>query len=78
MPRYYCPSCGRETEHVSVRRAAEVAQVTRRTMYNWIRSQWVHGVEHASGRRFICVESILKRIGEPQWDADERSSLAEK
>ena len=59
MPTYFCPYCGRETPHLNVKEAAATAQVTRGTIYNWIRRAEVHCVRRPSGRRFVCAASLL-------------------
>ncbi len=59
MVMYFCPFCGRETEHLSVTDAAASAHVTRRTVYNWLERALVHCVHRPSGRKFICVRSLV-------------------
>ncbi len=59
MASYYCLDCGRRTEHVNVLQAAAVAQVTRATVYNWLHRALVHTVVRPSGRKLICVPSLL-------------------
>lgn len=60
MPQYHCLYCGRPTDHVNVRQAADIAQVTRATVYNWLHQSLVHCVLRPSGRRFICVDSLVR------------------
>jgi hypothetical protein len=60
MPRYFCHECGRETQHLNVSRSAEVAQVTRATIYNWLHREQVHCLVRPSGRKFICIESLVR------------------
>ncbi|HUK13678.1 MAG TPA: hypothetical protein VLW17_10305 [Thermoanaerobaculaceae bacterium] len=62
MPRYFCPACGRETVHLHVTRAAQVAQVTRATVYNWLKRGRLHLMVRASGMRFICTESLVHPV----------------
>jgi hypothetical protein len=59
MVMYFCPFCGRETEHLNVSEAADSAHVTRRTIYNWLERALVHCVHRPSGRKFICVRSLV-------------------
>jgi hypothetical protein len=70
MVTYFCPYCGRETEHLNVSEAATTAHVTRRTVYNWLDRSLVHCVHRPSGRKFICVCSLVMsdsfRGSEPQ------------
>jgi hypothetical protein len=56
---YFCPYCGRETEHLNVSEAAESTHVTRKTIYNWLAHSQVHCVHRASGRKFICICSLV-------------------
>ncbi len=59
MPTYYCLECCQPTEHLNVKRAAERAGVTRATIYAWMKKALVHTVIHPSGRKFVCVGSLL-------------------
>ncbi len=59
MPTYFCVYCGRMTRHLNIQAAAAAAQVTRTTMYNWIRRALVHCVRRPSGRSFVCEPSLL-------------------
>ncbi|HVN74748.1 MAG TPA: helix-turn-helix domain-containing protein [Thermoanaerobaculaceae bacterium] len=59
MPTYFCPYCGKETRYLNVSEAAAMAQVTRTTVYSWMRKREVHSVHRPSGRRFICAVSLL-------------------
>ena len=63
MVMYFCPYCGRETEHLNVSEAAECTHVTRKTIYNWLAHSQVHCVHRASGRKFICVRSLVVSDG---------------
>ncbi len=60
MPRYFCFDCGTTTTHLNVKEAAEHAQVSRTTLYSWLKRRLVHGVVRPSGRRFICAGSLLR------------------
>lgn len=59
MPNYYCFVCGAQREHLNVKRTAELAQVTRATIYNWLHAGRLHVIAHPSGRKFICTASVL-------------------
>ncbi|OFV79572.1 MAG: hypothetical protein A2Y78_11330 [Acidobacteria bacterium RBG_13_68_16] len=59
MVMYFCPFCNRETEHLNVTEAAQSAHVTRRTVYNWLDRSLVHCVHRPSGRKFICMCSLV-------------------
>jgi len=59
MPEYFCPYCGKETPHLNVKEAAATAQVTRTTIYNWIRRGEVHCLRRPSGRKFVCAASLV-------------------
>ncbi len=63
MVMYFCPYCGRETEHLSVTDAAASVHVTRRTIYNWLERSLVHFVHRPSGRKFICIRSLVVSNG---------------
>ncbi len=59
MPTYFCPYCGKDTSYLNVSEAADLAQVTRTTIYAWMRKREVHCVHRPSGRHFICALSLL-------------------
>jgi hypothetical protein len=63
MVMYFCPYCGGETEHLNVSDAATSVHVTRRTIYNWLERALVHCVHRPSGRKFICVRSLIVSDG---------------
>jgi excisionase family DNA binding protein len=44
---------------VTIRHAAEVVGVTRRTMYGWIEREKVHSLRVASGQWRICKDSLF-------------------
>jgi hypothetical protein len=62
MARYFCVECGKLTDHLSVSGTAESIQVTRTTIYNWMRRRQVHWVLRPSGRKLICQESLVTPI----------------
>ncbi len=70
MPEYFCVACGRATKHCSVSAAATQAQVSRTTIYEWLRRSLLHYVVHASGRKYICEESLLAPVAHHDQDAD--------
>lgn len=57
---FHCPVCGQERAMVTVRRAADAAGVTVRTIYRWIERQKVHAMPVASGQWRICKESLFQ------------------
>lgn len=46
---------------VNSRKAAEIAGVTERTIYNWIRRGWVEYLETPSGGKRIYVDTLFRR-----------------
>lgn len=73
MPSYYCLYCDQQTEHLNVRQAARMAQVTRATVYNWMNRALLHYVIRPSGRKFICVRSLIRpRVYEERTTAESR------
>jgi excisionase family DNA binding protein len=44
---------------VTIRHAAEVVGVTRRTIYRWIEREKVHSLRIASGQWRVCKESLF-------------------
>ena len=59
MPARFTPSWRRQARSRNVSEAAELAQVTRTTIYAWMRKHEVHCVHRPSGRHFICALSLL-------------------
>ncbi len=58
--RFFCAECGRETRFLPMHIARRFAGISRTTMYYWIRREWVHCRELASGRRVVCQESLSR------------------
>jgi len=61
MGQFECRHCGRPTVHLNVSRSAQLAQVTRTTVYAWMDRGLVHWVERPSGRRLICANSLVRQ-----------------
>jgi hypothetical protein len=55
----WCDVCRMSSEFVHVNRAGELANVTRRTIYIWMRRDFVHSQKLPSGRLVICKRSVV-------------------
>jgi hypothetical protein len=77
MPWYFCPQCGGKTQHFNVSRSAQIAEVTRQTVYAWMRRGLVHGKIRPSGMKFICVNSLAGPVcvALPAATSDETAGL---
>lgn len=56
---FRCPQCDRGITLVTIRRACELVNVSKKTMYHWIHKGRVSTQKIASGRRLICLSSLL-------------------
>jgi hypothetical protein len=74
VPSYYCFECGEQREFLNVQRTASLAQVTRATVYNWLRGSRLHVIVHPSGRKYICTSSVLNRTPGARHAEDEVSA----
>ncbi|MDR3762640.1 MAG: hypothetical protein P4M01_00945 [Acidobacteriota bacterium] len=54
----HCDDCQRPARFLNPTRAAELAAVSRSTIYYWMRRGWVHWRVLPSRRRVICLESL--------------------
>jgi predicted site-specific integrase-resolvase len=54
----FCGICGKPTLHANVSHAAVLVQVSRETIYAWLRKEWIHGIRLPSNRTVLCVESL--------------------
>ena len=61
---FACPQCHREIALISLRKAAEIAGVSRKTIYQWINKGLVSTVRIANGRLLICFSSLFKPSSE--------------
>lgn len=55
---FYCETCSKAARFLNPSRAADVAAVSRSTIYYWMRQGWVHWRVLPSKRRVICLESL--------------------
>ena len=56
---FACPQCNRTIILISVRKASEIAGVSRKTIYQWIDKGLISTVRNASGRLLICFSSLF-------------------
>jgi hypothetical protein len=54
----FCRECGRDVSMMPPDSAAEVAGTTARNVYRWVEEKRVHIDEPATGKLFICSESL--------------------
>jgi hypothetical protein len=61
IPRqtFLCPSCRRAVFLVNISNAMAIAQKSRQTIYEWMRSDRISYVEEAGGRRMIIYSSLF-------------------
>jgi len=62
----WCSGCRRKVQMVTPERAAQIAEVSTRTIYRWIEASTVHFVED-SGHLLVCVQTLPLRA--PVQDA---------
>ena len=65
-----CPRCHRAITLITIRRACEMVNKSKRTMYQWINNGLVSKVRSASGAPLVCFSSLFAPSDE---EADEHS-----
>jgi hypothetical protein len=65
-----CPQCHREIVFINITGAAKVANVCRKTIYQWIEKGWVTTVKNASGRQLICFTSLFTNTIQEHWTVE--------
>jgi hypothetical protein len=63
MPTGFCNKCGQTKDLVTVRTALMVTEVSRSTLYYWMKKDWIHWLRIPSGRRVICRDSLFRISG---------------
>lgn len=63
MPTGFCSKCGQVKELVTIRTALGLTEVSRATLYYWMKKDWVHWLKIPSGRRVICRDSLFQMSG---------------
>ena len=58
-----------QRERVSMSQAAELAGVSRRTLYNWLEANKIEAVRTAGGALRIYVDSLFRNVDEPSPQA---------
>jgi len=58
MARHFCPKCVAEKEMITVHQASRFIEVSRTTLYKWMKKELIHWAEIPSGRRVICRDSL--------------------
>lgn len=56
---HYCPLCHRQTRMLTSAQAADILDVSRRTIYRWVQERKIHAIRRPSGRLRICEDSLL-------------------
>ena len=59
VPRSTCPTCGRLRQLLSIRAAAEIAGVTRKTIYRWLKAGLLEYRRLPSSTIRILRDSLL-------------------
>jgi hypothetical protein len=57
---FFCEHCHKERMFLPIHFAALLADVTRQTIYRWMNRDWLHCRPIPSGRRLICLQSLLQ------------------
>lgn len=76
----YCFSCHRQTRMLTSAQAADVLNVSRRTIYRWVQEGKIHATRIPSGHLRICEDSLLgsyqgSYAAPPSRPVDERIQL---
>lgn len=59
----WCPRCETYTEWISFQRAARIAGVSLRTIYNYIEEGKIHAPKIAGATRRVCAKCLLDPKG---------------
>jgi excisionase family DNA binding protein len=59
-PREHCPTCGEGRSLLSIKAAAELADVNRKTIYRWIHAGLLDYLRLPSGAIRVFEESLLR------------------
>jgi excisionase family DNA binding protein len=54
-----CPGCARVITLISITAAAQVVNVSRKTIYQWIEKGLISTVRSAAGRQLVCFSSLF-------------------
>src|SRR5207253_5854440 len=57
---FFCKHCGQERTFLPIHFASLLANVTRQTLYRWMNREWLHWRTLPSGRRLICLQSLIE------------------
>src|SRR5437867_450792 len=57
----FCPVCQRPIVLISISVAAELLNMSVRTIYYWIDHGWINTLKTASGRQRVCRSSLFDR-----------------
>jgi predicted DNA-binding transcriptional regulator AlpA len=57
-----CQHCREAVEFLYIEEAMAVANCSRRTIYNWLKTQKLHRIITISGRTLICKSSLFRPI----------------
>lgn len=67
-----CSKCGREVVMITITQASIVSDVSRETIYRWIREGRVSSIENPGGHRRVCYSSLFnpprEAIEDPQTE----------
>jgi predicted transcriptional regulator len=56
----FCPECNRHVQLLSISRAAFLADVSKRTIYNYLEEGSVHGIRIAGKTLRVCTNSLFQ------------------
>jgi predicted DNA-binding transcriptional regulator AlpA len=62
LKQYECEHCRKAVEFLSIEEAMAVANCSRRTIYNWLKTEKLHRIITISGRTLICKSSLFRPI----------------
>ena len=62
LKQYNCDHCQKAVEFLFIEEAMAVANCSRRTIYNWLKTQKLHRIITISGRTLICKSSLFRPI----------------
>ena len=57
----WCPQCSALVTTVTPQQASVIAQVSVRTINQWVEGDWIHFIETGDGLLFVCLDSLNRR-----------------
>lgn len=61
----HCPECDRLIMLVTLKTACQIVQKNRKTMYQWIKKEWVRTIVLTDKRQMVCYSTLFNPPAAP-------------